>query len=354
MQDLNVRTKHLGQWWDALADAGVERKIWLSQTGHVDPFDYRRDQWVDTLHRWFDHYLLGYDNGIDHEPMADIERSVDQWSTDKVWPPHSTDTTTLRPGNGATAGVGTLGRKPAKHGATETFTDDRRLDEDDWAAAVDQSTAAKSGFVTQPLSRDLRLSGSSTVSVTATPSTSTAHLSAVLVDLGPDTIRDYNASGEGITTLTDRTCWGPSTTADSSCYLTTAARTAEVDHNVFSRGWADLGTHASAGHGVPLTPGQPYTVTLQLAASDHVVPAGHRLALIIAGTDRGLIVAPSTTPTLILDLAGTAARLPIVGGAKAFDRATTGTAPTHSAPRENRPKGVAELRPIIPIPGDPA
>ncbi|MYV58126.1 CocE/NonD family hydrolase, partial [Streptomyces sp. SID3212] len=92
-QDLNVRTKHLGQWWDALADAGVERKIWLSQTGHVDPFDFRRAEWVDTLHRWFDHYLLGYDNGIEREPMADIERAPGQWSTDRVWPPRGTDTT---------------------------------------------------------------------------------------------------------------------------------------------------------------------------------------------------------------------------------------------------------------------
>ncbi|GAA3037746.1 hypothetical protein GCM10020000_14700 [Streptomyces olivoverticillatus] len=75
MQDLNVRTKHFGQWWDALAANGVERKVWLSQTGHVDPFDYRRDTWVPTLHRWFDHYLLGYDNGIEREPMADVERA---------------------------------------------------------------------------------------------------------------------------------------------------------------------------------------------------------------------------------------------------------------------------------------
>lgn len=53
--DLNVQTIHFGQWWDRLDADGVERKIWLSQTGHVDPFDYRRGQWVDTLHKWFDH-----------------------------------------------------------------------------------------------------------------------------------------------------------------------------------------------------------------------------------------------------------------------------------------------------------
>ncbi|MEV6425877.1 Xaa-Pro dipeptidyl-peptidase [Streptomyces sp. NPDC051662] len=352
MQDLNVRTKHLGQWWDALADAGVERKIWLSQTGHVDPFDFRRTEWVDTLHRWFDHYLLGYDNGVDREPMADIERAPDRWTTDRVWPPRATDATTVRPAAGTVPGVGTLGRTPARPGTTETFTDDPRLGESDWAADIDRSTTAKSGFITRPLSRDLRLSGSSTVTVTATPSTSTAHLSAVLVDLGPDTIRDYGHAGEGITTLTERTCWGPSTTGDSSCYRETAARTADVDHTVFSRGWADLGTYASAGHGRPLTPGKPYTLTLQLAASDHVVPAGHRLALIIGGTDQGLIDPPSTTPTLTLDLARTSAKLPLVGGAEAFTRATSGTVPPHSAPRESRPNGVAEPRRTPPIPGD--
>lgn len=351
MQDLNVRTKHLGQWWDALADAGVERKIWLSQTGHVDPFDFRRAEWVDTLHRWFDHYLLGYDNGIERAPMADIERAPDQWSTDRVWPPRGTDATTLRPARGEAPGVGTLGRTQARPGTTETFTDDPGLDEDDWAESVDLSTAGKSGFVTRPLSRDLRLSGSSTVTVTATPSTTTAHLSAVLVDLGPDTVRDYNASGEGITTLTERTCWGPSTPTDSSCYRVTAARTADVTHTVFSRGWADLGTYASAGHGRPLTPGTAYTLRIDLAATDHVVPAGHRLALIVGGTDRGLIDPPSTRPTLTLDLARTSAKLPLVGGAGAFARATAGSAPTALAPRESRPSGVSELRRTPPIPG---
>ena len=353
MQDLNVRTKHFGQWWNALTDAGVQRKVWLSQTGHVDPYDYRRAEWVDTLHRWFDHTLLGYDNGVDREPMADIERAPDQWSTDKQWPPRTTSATTLHPGTGDSAGVGTLTRGAAEPGASETFTDDPRLDEDDWAEDIDVATPAKSGFLTRPLSHDLRLSGSSTVTVTATPSTASAHLSAVLVDIGPDTIRDYSASGEGITTLTERTCWGPSTTGDSSCYKETRADTVDVGHTVFSRGWADLGTAGSPRHGAPLTPGKPYTLTIALAASDHVVPAGHRLALVVAGTDRGLIDPPSTTPTLGLDLARTAAHLPLVGGPAAFTRATTGAVPPHSAPRESRQSGVAlQPRPTPPIPGD--
>jgi X-Pro dipeptidyl-peptidase len=324
MQDLNVRTKHVGQWWDALARHGVERKIWLSQTGHVDPFDYRRGAWVDTLHRWFDHELLGYDNGVDREPMADIERHPGQWTTSTAWPPRGTRTAVLHPAAGGRAGVGTLGLRRAA--GTETFTDDPRLGETDWAAHLTASTPEKAGFLTAPLTRGLRLAGSAEVTVTATPTTASAHLSAVLVDVGPDTIRDYAGAGEGISTLPGRTCWGESTAGDSACFKETGAKTAAVDYTVFSRGWADLGHYASAAKGVPLTPGRPYTMTLRLAATDHVVPAGHRLALIVAGTDKDLIDPPSTRPTLAVDLSRTTAKVPLVGGAAEFARATGGRA----------------------------
>ncbi|MGY4925123.1 Xaa-Pro dipeptidyl-peptidase [Streptomyces sp. 900105755] len=345
MQDLNVRTKHFGQWWDALARNGVERKIWLSQTGHVDPFDYRRGAWVDTLHRWFDHELLGYDNGIDREPMADIERHPDQWVTSSAWPPRGTQTTTLRPATGTRAGVGTLGLH--KGSGTETFTDAPQQSETDWAAQLATPTSDKAGFLTAPLTRDLRLSGSSKVTVTATPTTSTAHLTAVLVDLGPDTVRDYADGAEGITTLTDRTCWGESTAGDSACFLKTAAKTKAVDYTVFSRGWADLGTYADPGKGVPLTPGKAYTITLDLAATDHVVPKGHRLALIVAGTDKDLIDPPSTTPTLSVDLSRTTARVPLVGGAAAFTRATSAR---WSAPEARALHGLRAPRTVQRVP----
>ncbi|MCX5329957.1 Xaa-Pro dipeptidyl-peptidase [Streptomyces sp. NBC_00140] len=346
-QDLNVRMRHLGQWWDALGRHGVERKIWLSQTGHVDPFDFRRAEWVDTLHRWFDHELLGYDNGIDREPMADIERHPDQWGTSKTWPPRGTSTATLRPAQGTQPGVGTLGL--TRDRGTETFTDDPALSETDWSARIDTSTPEKAGFTTGALTKDLRLAGSSKVTVTATPTTSTAHLSAVLVDLGPATIRDYATAGEGITTLTDRTCWGASTAGDSACFKETRAKTADVDYTVVSRGWADLGTYADPGKGVPLTPGKAYTITVDLAATDHVVPAGHRLALIVAGTDKDLIDPPSTTPTLTIDLSRTSARVPFVGGASAFAHATKGaaTAVPETAPLD----GVTAPRTLQRVPG---
>ncbi|MDX6353916.1 MAG: X-Pro dipeptidyl-peptidase, partial [Streptomyces sp.] len=317
MQDLNVRTKNFGQWWQALSAQGVERKVWLSQTGHVDPFDYRRSPWVSTLQRWFDHYLLGVDNGIQREPMADIERTVDHWTTDAVWPAPTTRNTALTLGTTATDSLGTLGTGPAKAGA-ESFTDDPSLWEEDWAATADTPTPAKTVFTTGVLDKDLRISGGGTVTVTATSSTTSAYLSAVLVDLGPATIRDFLGSGEGISTLGTRSCYGESTAGDSACFLDTAADTENVDYTVFSRGWADLGHYRSLANRVALTPGKPYTMTIQLATTDHVVPAGHRLALIVAGTDGGLIEPPDTTPTVSVDLNRSVLRLPLVGGAGAL------------------------------------
>ncbi|WP_277740059.1 Xaa-Pro dipeptidyl-peptidase [Streptomyces sp. LX-29] len=350
MQDLNVQTKHLGPWWDALGDAGVERKIWLSQTGHVDPFDFRRGAWVRTLHRWFDHYLLGLDNGIEREPMADVERAPDRWTTDRHWPAPGTRATTLRPRLGAAPGVGVLSTRPARPGATETVADEPGLSEADWAEHIDRSTPGKAGFITRPLARDLRLSGAGTVRITATPSAATAHLSAVLVDLGPDTIRNYTAPGEGITTLADRTCWGAVTPADTGCFKETRADTVDVGHTVFSRGWADLGDYAGDGKGRPLTPGRPYTITVDLAATDHVVPAGHRLALIIAGTDTGFVEPPAVRPQLTLDLARTSARLPLTGGRAALDRSLAGPTIVDGPSTSTARTGVSAPRPHPALP----
>ncbi|MGI5340993.1 Xaa-Pro dipeptidyl-peptidase [Streptomyces sp. CA-181903] len=319
LQDLNVRTQHVSPWWDALAAHGVERKIWLSTAAHTDPFDFRRDTWIPTLHRWFDHYLMGYDNGVEREPMADVERAPDRWTTDRVWPAPGARAATVRPAAGPASGVGALGTDPAPAGTTARITDDPALGELDWAADADRDTPAKAAFRTGPLRRDLRLSGHGTVTLNVASSTAAATLSAVLVDLGPDTIRDYT-SGGGVTLLDDKDCVGGGTPGDTGCFRKTAAATKKVGQTVFSRGWAELGHYA----GPPrrdITPGTPYTITLDLGAADHVIPAGHRLALIVAGTDKPYVDAPAASPRLTLDLSATSADLPVVGGATALARA---------------------------------
>lgn len=81
--------------------------------------------------------------------------------------------------------------------------------------------------------------------------------------------------------------------------------------DVFDRGWADLGHYASLRQQQTLKPGKPYTITFPLNTTDHTIPAGHTLSLIIAGTDSGYINPPSGTPTLTINLANSQATLPL-------------------------------------------
>lgn len=84
-----------------------------------------------------------------------------------------------------------------------------------------------------------------------------------------------------------------------------------MSDDVFERGWADLGHYASPSSRRTLTPGQPHAITFALNTTDHTVPAGHTLALIIGGTDNGCIDGPSGRPTLTVDLAMSSVTLPL-------------------------------------------
>jgi X-Pro dipeptidyl-peptidase len=315
--DLNVKPINWGQWLDALPTS-VPRKLWLSQTGHVDPFDFRRATWVATLHRWFDRWLLGVQNGIENEPRVSVERGVDQWADTAAWPPAGTQPQTVYPVAGSTAGVGTLRTTPGT--STSSFTDNGSGTPASYIASPSTTSSRRVVYSTGTLATDLRVAGTSRITVAATPSTATAHLSAYLVDYGPATSR--SSTGEGIRTLTTESCWGESRTGDDACYRDTVATTATVDAQIIARGWADLANYASLTTPRTLTPGTKYTMTFRLSATDWVVPAGHRLALVIAGNDSSMTTTPSQLPRVTISLAETSAQLPLLGTVPAIRSAT--------------------------------
>ncbi len=81
-----MRADHFSKWWYGLKERDVPRKLWIMRQGHVDPFDGRREVWVNTIHRWFDYWLFGVQNGIMSEPAVDIETSKDVWETHADYP----------------------------------------------------------------------------------------------------------------------------------------------------------------------------------------------------------------------------------------------------------------------------
>jgi X-Pro dipeptidyl-peptidase len=315
LNDLNVKPNHFSTWWNALAQRDVPRKVWLSQYGHVDPFDFRRDAWVDTLHQWFDYWLLGVDNGIMDQPRADLEVGPDQWVTQADWPAPGTTNTVMHPETG-----GVLGS--AASSGTAKFTD-TASSESSLVASPTTSKSFRLAYTTPALAGNLRISGTPTVNLKLKSTKSTATLGALLVDYGTDTRVNYLGAGSGVKTLSTEDCNGDSTADDDACYLKVATDTISSDVNVVARGFLDAQNRSSLSQPSPLTPGTYYSVSWNTLPQDYTFKAGHRLALILTGTDEDVIGDSPTGASVTIDLAGSSVTLPVVGSTPSFAKSAS-------------------------------
>ncbi|WP_225992067.1 Xaa-Pro dipeptidyl-peptidase [Actinomadura montaniterrae] len=314
VNDLNVKDNQFAQWWQALAQRGITRKVWLHQRGHVDPFDIRRDDWVNTLHKWFDHELMKVPNDVLKQPRADIEVGPDQWITQPDWPPKGARTTILRP-----RADGSLGDQRAPAGATASFTDaagpqNAGYTEGDMVSDPTTAKPFRLAFTSGPLQQTGRLSGTPDVRLSVKLDKPTSNVTALLVDYGTDTRVDYLGDGSGITTLTTEDCHGESTPADDACYKQTKVSTITSDVNVVGRGWLDVQNAASLSDPKPVTPGKYYSVRWQTLSQEYVLKKGHRLALVLAGTDADNNTETPTGATVTVDLSASSIRFPVVAG----------------------------------------
>jgi X-Pro dipeptidyl-peptidase len=186
--DENVRPDHFSKWWYRLKH--TPRKLWLTQTGHIDPFDFRRAEWVDTIHRWFDSELWRVKNGIRDEPEATIERSAGMFEDYSQWPDAAMEKVRLRLADTGptTAGLLETGPKPRSHEPRvyQTFLDSPAQSQNAMMANLDVVTANKRVFLTEPLLQDIRISGTPFVSLWASVDQIDTNLGALLIDWGTD------------------------------------------------------------------------------------------------------------------------------------------------------------------------
>jgi X-Pro dipeptidyl-peptidase len=309
INDTNVTTSQFALWWSKLR---VPKKIWLSQMSHVDPFDIRRADWVDTLHKWFDFYLQGLPNGIDRQPQASLETTPGTWVDQPAWPAPAAHPVRVSLGNGDGT-TGTLGG--ASTGGRRTWLDNPALTEEAATADPNTAVAGRVAFLSAPLPKPVRLSGIPHATLRVQVDQPTTELTARLVDYGTAARINYLGPGEGITTLDTESCWGESTTADDACYLDTLEDVVTSDHAVLTRGWQDAAHHVSLRFRTPLKPGTWYSIDVPLEATDQTLATGHSLGLILQQSDEDYSSPATTGATVRLDLRGSSLTLPLVGKA---------------------------------------
>ena len=326
INDQNVTTNQFGTWWNGLAARGVPRKIWLHQGSHVDPFDMRRADWVDELHRWFDYWLQGLHNGVMAEPQASVERASGTWVNERTWPAAGARPVSVALGNGD----GTTGTLGGGHSGARTFTDDPALSEAQAVGSPNTAVSGRLAFLSAPLTHAVRISGAPLVTLRVQVDKPTTELSARLVDYGTQRRVDYQGAEEGIVTQSTESCWGESTAADDACYFDAVPDFVTSDTFITARGWLDAAHYRSLAWVTPLQPGRWYTITVPLDNYDALVPSGHVIGLVLTQSDNEYTSPTPSGATIKVDLSGSRLTLPIAG--PGLPHATSAPVVSTSAP----------------------
>lgn len=316
--DYNVKPINYGRMWDALVEHGIPRKMWLSQVAHEEPFDFRRDEWIDTLHRWFDYWLHDVDNEIMDEPKVEIEHKPGEWNAYDSWP-NGSKSTHLWLGNAG-------GEDDPRQGTL--WQDARYVSEDSVSFKEirhNLNTLAKNPyldrdyrqvFLSPELSAPVRVSGEPTVTVETNIDGQDATLSALLVDYG----KAERITGNGLKSLETKSCFGSGTKKDNGCYFDVGLDIHTSDFEVVTRGWVNSAFYIGEQ---TLDPGKNYQMTWDLQPHDYVFEEGHRIGIAITGPETHLHNDhhPTTNIDIDIQLGSSTVQLPVVGGQRALENA---------------------------------
>jgi X-Pro dipeptidyl-peptidase len=264
-QDYNVKQEEGVELYRALSNTPFKR-LYMWQAGHSTP---GAANWQPLLDRFFDHTLLGVDNGVDTEPPVITEgRSATQKSTgfrtEAAWPPADTRPTRLflRPD-------GTLDRRP------ETGTASFR----DYATSTEERSTRMPAAETDwlffrgaPLETNTRMTGSARLELSLAVDRDHAHMTPLLVDVAPD----------GTT-------------------------------KIVSRGFMNLQYRDGLTTAKPLPPGEPVGATVTFKPQDQTFEAGHSIGLLVQGSNTVWAVPddPGAGYTLRLGRRGSSLVLPL-------------------------------------------
>lgn len=224
----------IGPWKHALADLSP-----MTPIGGVHEMD-----------RWWDRWLKGIDNGVEHEPpVAIYVMGDDEWRHETEWPIARTDHRRFQP--------------QPDHG----FSEDQpsiAADAYDYDARVGTGSIGYNGHrLNLPIPTDQAADDHLSLTYTAAPLT-----------------EDTEITGAPIAHLTISADTDELTLVAKLCVVAPNGASRVISQG--NRNPARLDGHAAKQ---PLTEGELRTVEIPMHPTSTVVPAGHRLRLCIAGAD---------------------------------------------------------------------
>lgn len=275
LTDENVKTGQFGYWWDELEKNDVDRKLFLHQDQHVEPYYSFGAAYSTPLLEWFDFYLQDLDNDVPDGPQAIVQREDRSWSTDEVWPPADTAVSTMKlskPLGRTTGGLSTDGAgADTAQAKTVKIVQSAAQSSDSIVANPTQQRPDRAVFLSKALSDAIRETGTAQVRLKVKVDKPMAGFQARVVD--------YTASGSS---------------------------------NIVSRTIASLNHHEGLETYETLEPGKYYTLTWDIHTDDRVFAKGNRLGLVITA-ERPNIEGSYVPVTATIKLAKSWLKMPLTG-----------------------------------------
>jgi X-Pro dipeptidyl-peptidase len=228
-QDYNVKQEEGVDLYRALTNTPFKR-LFMFQGGHARP---QAGNWQPLLDRFLDHTLMGVDNGVDTEPPVLTEgRTASQPSTgfrtEQAWPPPGTRIKRLM----LTA-----------RGEQGSFTDLATATEEE-STRMPAAESQWLFFKGDPLTKDTRMTGAARLRLSLEVDRDHAHLTPLLVDVAPD----------GTT-------------------------------KTVSRGFLNLQYRNGLSTAQQIPPNEPIGATVTFKPQDQLFEAGHRIGVILQGSN---------------------------------------------------------------------
>lgn len=279
-RDENTPTSLVTDFYDAYP--GVKR-LWMQQHGHGVPGAF--ESYHSAVHRWLDFWMLDRPNGALDMPAVILQDDREKYHMEADWPPKNATWALYH------LGAGTLQTDVPEDGSA-AYVDaipcrTPRLAGLGTSAAPCAEDDPRSGaaghvvFTSEPLARDLHVSGAPRVELLAS-----------------------------------------SDKADTQFDVTLMELPAEGDPVFVTRGYLDARHAGDLARGQDLVPGEEQLFVITMHGRDHHVEAGSRLALYVTSHDEYVLPdAPGATNTIRLGADGSRLLLPVLENATFHDQA---------------------------------
>ncbi|MGH3090287.1 MAG: CocE/NonD family hydrolase C-terminal non-catalytic domain-containing protein, partial [Rubrobacteraceae bacterium] len=267
--DHNVKHWDTTRFFMALPD-DHPKKMAIGQWAHsASQFEDAQD----LRHAWFDHWLLGLDTGVMDLPRVDTELNTGERIQMDDWTPPGTKNVKVTLSKNAARGSLALEGEgpPTWNDLDPAFTEDRALDGECGESCL--------VFTSEPLKKDVRISGGPVLDLLASTDAESTHLTPVIFDEDPDGTRE-----------------------------------------VISRGFLNTRNRDGLDVSEPLAPGEEYRAPVEVWDTDYLLRKGHRLGVAVMSSNAAwALPEDDSRATTTLTLGGKSLlKVPVGEGVKAL------------------------------------